>query len=74
MEGKAGFSEADVRRLVVTVKKSNKQAAALSGELLTHLVVEVFKRAHAEATKDGSPTVEAVHLSRVLPQLMLDFF
>ncbi len=74
MSGSVGFTEADARKLVATVKKSNKQAAALTGELLTHFVVEAFKRARAEAVKDGSATVEAAHLHRVLPQLALDFF
>jgi hypothetical protein len=74
MSGKTGFTDADVRKLVTTVKKCNKQAAALSAELLTHVVVEVFKRARVESEKDASPSIEAVHLSRVLPQVMLDFF
>ncbi|XP_051116992.1 protein MHF2 homolog isoform X2 [Andrographis paniculata] len=45
----------------------------LSCELLRVFVTEAIQRAAAIAEAEGSLKIEATHLERILPQLLLDF-
>ncbi|XP_058193866.1 protein MHF2 homolog isoform X1 [Rhododendron vialii] len=61
-----------------TSKKSrptfaNANALKLSSELLRVFVTEAVERAATIAEAEGASTIEATHLERVLPQLLLDF-
>ncbi|KAJ7520563.1 hypothetical protein O6H91_19G010700 [Diphasiastrum complanatum] len=52
---------------------ANAKAVKLSCELLRLFVVEAIQRASFLAEAEGSSQIEATHLERVLPQLLLDF-
>ncbi|XP_075519563.1 protein MHF2 homolog [Primulina tabacum] len=52
---------------------ANPHALKLSCELLRIFVTEAIQRASAIAEIEGSPKIEATHLERILPQLLLDF-
>ncbi|KAI5665051.1 hypothetical protein M9H77_24374 [Catharanthus roseus] len=61
-----------------TPKKSrptsaNAKALKLSCELLRLFVTEAVQRAAMIAEAEGASTIEATHLERILPQLLLDF-
>ncbi|XP_027125194.1 protein MHF2 homolog isoform X1 [Coffea eugenioides] len=63
---------------VGTPKKSrptlaNAKALKLSSELLRLFVTEAVQRAAMIAEAEGASTIEATHLERILPQLLLDF-
>ncbi|XP_073141718.1 protein MHF2 homolog isoform X2 [Henckelia pumila] len=51
---------------------ANPHALKLSCELL-RIFVTAIQRAAAIAEIEGSPKIEATHLERILPQLLLDF-
>ncbi|XP_058192236.1 protein MHF2 homolog [Rhododendron vialii] len=62
-----------------TSKKSrptfaDANALKLSSELLSVFVTEAVERAATIAEAEGASTIEATHLERVLPQLLLDIF
>ncbi|KAG6420900.1 hypothetical protein SASPL_117444 [Salvia splendens] len=52
---------------------ANGNALKLSCELLRVFVAEAIQRAAAIAEAEGSLKIEATHLERILPQLLLDF-
>ncbi|XP_031478564.1 protein MHF2 homolog isoform X4 [Nymphaea colorata] len=52
---------------------ANANALKLSCELLRIFVAEAVQRAAIIAEAEGLEKVEATHLERVLPQLLLDF-
>lgn len=52
---------------------ANAKALKLSCELLRLFVTEAVQRAAMIAEAEGATKVEATHLERVLPQLLLDF-
>ncbi|KAG5523028.1 hypothetical protein RHGRI_034993 [Rhododendron griersonianum] len=52
---------------------ANANALKLSSELLRVFVTEAVERAATIAEAEGASTIEATHLERVLPQLLLDF-
>ncbi|KAJ0104664.1 hypothetical protein Patl1_18191 [Pistacia atlantica] len=52
---------------------ANANAVKLSCELLRVFVTEAVQRAAAIAEAEGVSKVEATHLERILPQLLLDF-
>ncbi|CAM8976304.1 unnamed protein product [Rhodiola kirilowii] len=52
---------------------ANSNALALSCELLRIFVTEAVQRAAIIAEAEGSGKIEATHLERILPQLLLDF-
>ncbi|XAR50266.1 hypothetical protein NMG60_11004547 [Bertholletia excelsa] len=61
-----------------TSKKSrptsaNANALKLSCELLRLFVTEAVQRAATIAEAEGAGKIEATHLERILPQLLLDF-
>ncbi|KAL0285805.1 UNVERIFIED_CONTAM: protein MHF2 [Sesamum calycinum] len=51
----------------------NGNALKLSCELLRVFVTEAIQRAATIAEAEGSLKIEATHLERILPQLLLDF-
>ncbi|KAL2482582.1 hypothetical protein Fot_44026 [Forsythia ovata] len=51
----------------------NANALKLSCELLRLFVTEAIQRAATIAEAEGSNKIEATHLERILPQLLLDF-
>lgn len=53
--------------------KANANALKLSSELLRVFVAEAIQRAATIAEAEGSIKIEATHLERILPQLLLDF-
>lgn len=55
------------------VVKANKDALALSSDLLTLFVVEAVNRAAQVAKTEDSGTIEFSHIEKILPQLLLDF-
>ncbi|KAI3435316.1 WD_REPEATS_REGION domain-containing protein [Psidium guajava] len=62
----------------VTSKKNrpttaNANALKLSCELLRLFIAEAVQRAAAIAEAEGMTKIEATHLERILPQLLLDF-
>nr|XP_011464179.1 PREDICTED: centromere protein X isoform X2 [Fragaria vesca subsp. vesca] len=52
---------------------ANANALKLSCELLRNFVTEAVQRAAAIAEAEGTDKIEATHLERILPQLLLDF-
>uniref|UniRef100_A0A7N0SX36 Centromere protein X n=1 Tax=Kalanchoe fedtschenkoi TaxID=63787 RepID=A0A7N0SX36_KALFE len=52
---------------------ANSSALKLSCELLKLFVAEAVNRAATIAEAEGSGKIEATHLERILPQLLLDF-
>ncbi|CAB4280655.1 unnamed protein product [Prunus armeniaca] len=52
---------------------ANGNAVKLSCELLRNFVTEAVQRAATIAEAEGVSKIEATHLERVLPQLLLDF-
>ncbi|KAM3381213.1 protein MHF2 isoform X1 [Capsicum galapagoense] len=52
---------------------ANANALKLSAELLRSFVAEAIQRAANIAEAEGSTKIEATHLERILPQLLLDF-
>ncbi|KAH7858649.1 hypothetical protein Vadar_026261 [Vaccinium darrowii] len=52
---------------------ANANALKLSCELLRVFVTEAVERAATIAEAEGASKIEATHLERVLPQLLLDF-
>ncbi|KAL6882535.1 hypothetical protein ACP4OV_011225 [Aristida adscensionis] len=52
---------------------ANASALKLSCELLRIFVTEAVQRSAFVAEAEGSTVIEATHLERVLPQLLLDF-
>ncbi|XP_047314461.1 protein MHF2 homolog [Impatiens glandulifera] len=72
----AGTSEADMA--VGMLKKTrptsaNANALKLSCELMHIFVSEAVQRASTIAETEGASKIEATHLERILPQLLLDF-
>ncbi|KAG5618005.1 hypothetical protein H5410_017829 [Solanum commersonii] len=57
----------------VLMIKANANALKLSSELLRVFVAEAIQRAATIAEAEGSVKIEATHLERILPQLLLDF-
>ncbi|RVW69669.1 Protein MHF2-like [Vitis vinifera] len=53
--------------------KTNANALKLSSELLRVFVIEAVERAATIAEAEGVNKIEATHLERILPQLLLDF-
>ncbi|ESQ27244.1 hypothetical protein EUTSA_v10019789mg, partial [Eutrema salsugineum] len=51
----------------------NANALKLSCELLKSFVSEAVQRAAIIAEAEGMDKIEATHLERILPQLLLDF-
>ncbi|KAL8256448.1 hypothetical protein R6Q59_031515 [Mikania micrantha] len=52
---------------------ANSNAVRLSCELLRLFVREAVQRAAIIAEAEGGSKIEATHLERILPQLLLDF-
>ncbi|KAF2594260.1 hypothetical protein F2Q70_00045688 [Brassica cretica] len=52
---------------------ANANALKLSCELLKSFVSEAVQRAAIIAEAEGMDKIEASHLERILPQLLLDF-
>ncbi|GMJ14013.1 hypothetical protein HRI_005070500 [Hibiscus trionum] len=52
---------------------ANPNALKLSGELVRIFITETVRRAATVAEAEGGAKVEAIHLERILPQLLLDF-
>nr|XP_043607767.1 protein MHF2 homolog [Erigeron canadensis] len=52
---------------------ANSNAVKLSCELLRLFVTEAVQRAATIAEAEGGDKIEATHLERILPQLLLDF-
>lgn len=52
---------------------ANANALKLSCELLRNFVTEAVQRAATIAEAEGADKIEATHLERILPQLLLDF-
>ncbi|PKI65353.1 protein MHF2 homolog [Punica granatum] len=52
---------------------ANVNALKLSCELLRLFVTEAVQRAATIAEAEGATKIEATHLERILPQLLLDF-
>ncbi|KAL4295761.1 hypothetical protein GQ457_12G006370 [Hibiscus cannabinus] len=52
---------------------TNPNALKLSCELVRIFITESVQRAATVAEADGGGNVEAIHLERILPQLLLDF-
>ncbi|KAG2676022.1 hypothetical protein I3760_12G033000 [Carya illinoinensis] len=52
---------------------ANANALKLSCELLRIFVTEAVQRAATIAEAEGVSKIEATHLERILPQLLLDF-
>ncbi|EYU17769.1 hypothetical protein ABFS82_04G176900 [Erythranthe guttata] len=72
------FSETEAEVGPSTSKRSrltsaNANALKLSCELLRVFVTEAIQRAATMAEAEGNHIIEASHLERILPQLLLDF-
>ncbi|KAL8529891.1 hypothetical protein ACS0TY_007090 [Phlomoides rotata] len=72
------LSETEAEAGPSTTKRSrltsvNANALKLSCELLRVFVTEAIQRAATIAEAEGSLKIEATHLERILPQLLLDF-
>ncbi|OMO89303.1 CENP-S complex, centromere protein X [Corchorus olitorius] len=52
---------------------ANANALKLSCELLRIFITEAVQRAATIAEAEGGTKIEATHLERILPQLLLDF-
>ncbi|KAJ9163828.1 hypothetical protein P3X46_023456 [Hevea brasiliensis] len=52
---------------------ANSNALKLSCELLRVFISEAVQRAAAIAEAEGVSKIEATHLERILPQLLMDF-
>ncbi|KAL3824911.1 hypothetical protein ACJIZ3_020940 [Penstemon smallii] len=68
-EAEAGANTSKKGRLT----SANANALKLSCELLRLFVKEAIQRAATIAEAEGSLKIEATHLERILPQLLLDF-
>ncbi|KAK4427031.1 protein MHF2 [Sesamum alatum] len=68
-EAEAGPSTSKRSRLT----SINANPLKLSCELLRVFVTEAIQRAATIAEAEGSLKIEATHLERILPQLLLDF-
>ncbi|GER53197.1 centromere protein X [Striga asiatica] len=68
-EAESGPSTSKRSRLT----SANANALKLSCELLRLFVSEAIQRAATIAEAEGSLKIEATHLERILPQLLLDF-
>ncbi|KAH7352096.1 hypothetical protein KP509_19G029700 [Ceratopteris richardii] len=55
------------------ITTANANSLKLSCELLKLFVTETIQRAALIAEAEGLTTIEATHLERILPQLLLDF-
>ncbi|GAB2269743.1 FANCM-MHF complex subunit Mhf2 [Dionaea muscipula] len=66
-EGGAGTSKKN------RLTSANANALKLSSELLRLFVTEAIQRAAIIAEAEGLTKIEATHLERILPQLLLDF-
>lgn len=55
------------------IKKSMPAVTRLEKEAMEYFVKEALSRMAAIAKQEGSTVVEISHLSRVLPDLLLDF-
>ncbi|GAB4860579.1 FANCM-MHF complex subunit Mhf2 [Ancistrocladus abbreviatus] len=66
-EGGAGISKKS------RLTSANANALKLSSELLRVFVTEAIQRAATIADAEGLTRIEATHLERILPQLLLDF-
>jgi len=53
--------------------KYNSEALSITSEMIRVYVLEAAHRAAARAKSDGSGSVEAEHLEKILPQFLLDF-
>ncbi|KAM7479823.1 hypothetical protein LguiA_028036 [Lonicera macranthoides] len=69
VEGEVGAGTSKRNRLT----SANANALKLSCELLRVFVTEAVQRAATIAEAEGVGKIEATHLERVLPQLLLDF-
>ncbi|KAF5957364.1 hypothetical protein HYC85_004589 [Camellia sinensis] len=69
MEGEAGAGTSKKSRPTF----ANANALKLSCELLRVFVTEAVQRAATIAEAEGVSKIEATHLERILPQLLLDF-
>ncbi|KNA18670.1 hypothetical protein SOVF_068590 [Spinacia oleracea] len=77
-EKNEGIDTLDHEGAVGTTKKvrptsANATAVKLSCELLRIFITEAIQRAAAIAEAEGVSQIEATHLERILPQLLLDF-
>uniref|UniRef100_A0A2N9FIG0 Centromere protein X n=1 Tax=Fagus sylvatica TaxID=28930 RepID=A0A2N9FIG0_FAGSY len=52
---------------------ANGKAIKLSCELFRIFITEAVQRAATIAEAEGASKIEATHLERILPQLLLDF-
>ncbi|GMY21671.1 protein MHF2 homolog isoform X2 [Fagus crenata] len=52
---------------------ANGKAIKLSCELFRIFITEAVQRAATTAEAEGASRIEATHLERILPQLLLDF-
>ncbi|KAL7191809.1 hypothetical protein ACSBR2_023811 [Camellia fascicularis] len=68
-EGEAGAGTSKKSRPTF----ANANALKLSCELLRVFVTEAVQRAATIAEAEGVSKIEATHLERILPQLLLDF-
>lgn len=55
------------------IKKTTASVVRLEKEAMEYFVKEALARMAALAKQEGSTVVEISHLSRVLPELLLDF-
>ncbi|KAL5750664.1 hypothetical protein ACOSP7_025267 [Xanthoceras sorbifolium] len=69
MESEAGVGTSKKNRPT----SANAHALKLSCELLRTFVAEAVNRAADIAEAEGVTKIEATHLERILPQLLLDF-
>ncbi|CAL5372853.1 unnamed protein product [Camellia sinensis] len=69
MEGEAGAGTSKKSRPTF----ANANALKLSCELLRVFVTEAVQRAATIAEAEGVTKIEATHMERILPQLLLDF-
>ncbi|KAL2465419.1 hypothetical protein Adt_41270 [Abeliophyllum distichum] len=69
VEAEMGVGTSKKNRLT----SANANALKLSCELLRLFVTEAIQRAATIAEAEGSNKIEATHLERILPQLLLDF-
>eukprot|EP00250_Pteridium_aquilinum_P019651 c24514_g2_i2 orf=179-502(+) len=68
--------EAEAGPLLTKKKRittANANSLKLSCELLKLFVTEAIQRAALIAEAEGMTVIEATHLERILPQLLLDF-
>ncbi|GMY30815.1 protein MHF2 homolog isoform X2 [Fagus crenata] len=58
---------------IQSVLSANGKAIKLSCELFRIFITEAVQRAATTAEAEGASRIEATHLERILPQLLLDF-